>query len=218
MTIEEIRARIENACIHAGRDPLTVKLVAVTKGRTEDEVRQLYQSGVRDFAENRPQKLLERFEQLPADVSWHLIGQLQKNKVAKIIGKTALIHSVDSLDLLQKIAHEADRQKCTVSLLLQVNLLGDAAKQGFTEDEALKAFEISFECPFIDLQGLMTMAPPLEEGEGVVRHTFKKAKILFDKLQQVKPLAYLSMGMSGDFEIAIEEGATLVRIGTALFE
>lgn len=218
--LQDIQIRIQQACIRSKRSPDDVILVAVTKGRTAEEVAHLYDQGIRDFAENRPQQLLERKLLFP-EANWHLIGHLQKNKVAKVVRESVLIHSVGSLELLEKVITEAEKERPNnkvISLLLQVNLLADPKKQGFSRQNALLAFQKALLHSAVDVKGIMTMAPPLHSHGGEVRETFKKTKELFDELCGLKPLMYLSMGMSDDFEIAIEEGATVVRIGRALFE
>jgi pyridoxal phosphate enzyme (YggS family) len=180
------------------------RLVAVTKGHSWEECLPLYREGIRDFGENRLQEALPKMEEAPLGARWHFIGTLQKNKVSKVAGRFALIHSVDSFELAEKISKTAPQ-----AILLQVNI---RHKHGFTPDELRKDFEALMALPNLSIQGLMTMAPDTED-TAVIRDTFRTLRKLRDELG----LKELSMGMSHDWQIALEEGATLLRIGTLLF-
>jgi pyridoxal phosphate enzyme (YggS family) len=180
------------------------RLVAVTKGHSWDECQPLYREGIRDFGENRLQEALPKMEEAPVDARWHFIGTLQKNKVNKVAGRFALIHSVDSFELAEKISKTAPQD-----ILLQVNI---RHRHGFTPDELRKSFEALRALPNLSIQGLMTMAPDTED-TAIIRDTFRTLRKLRDELG----LKELSMGMSHDWQIALEEGATLLRIGTLLF-
>jgi pyridoxal phosphate enzyme (YggS family) len=188
--------------------PKNVKLVAVTKNVPVEDISLVYELGCRDFGENRVQDALPKIEELPPDIRWHFIGTLQKNKVKKVVGNFALIHSVDSVELAQEIS----KQGIDTSILLQVNTSGEESKQGFTEDEFRRDLAMIQKMPYIQVKGLMTMAP-LTEDVDQIRMCFRRLRELRDELG----LKELSMGMSHDYKIAIEEGATIVRIGSAIF-
>lgn len=215
---ELIKERIEKAAIKVGRSPGEIQLVAVTKNRSVPEIEALYQEGLRNFGENRVQEALPKMESMPNDINWHFIGTLQKNKVAKVIPKFSLIHSVDSLELAQKISTLSVQASSVTPILLQVNTSNEESKHGLSEEGWLSCLEELSFLPSIRIEGLMTMAP-LTEDQAVIRNTFRKLRCFQEelKLKSSLPLSQLSMGMSHDFEIAIEEGATLLRIGTALF-
>ncbi len=219
-TLPEIQHLITRSALAAKRNPESIRLIAVTKTFGIETIREAYQMGLRDFGENRVQELLEKREQLPADIRWHMIGRLQTNKVKGILGKTALIHSLDRLELFEKMDSEARKQKILrLECLLQVNLSGEAAKAGFAPDQVENFLkQLPRDTP-VKIQGLMVMGP-LTEDRAEIRHVFHSGKIFFDTLKKNWPQIEwreLSMGMSGDFEIAIEEGTTLIRIGSALF-
>lgn len=217
---ENIQARVKKACDAAGRMPAEVEVIAVTKTFDAGVVRQAYDLGLRQFGENKVQELLDKKVSLPSDSRWHMIGRLQTNKVKMILGQTALIHSLDRTELFDKILNEAEKQKMnSVECLLQVNISGEATKAGFTPEQAGLFLDSLKSGSPVRIAGLMTMAP-LTENRDEIRAVFKKARELFVKWKKEfpeNPWKHLSMGMSGDYEIAVEEGATLVRIGTALF-
>ena len=182
-----------------------VKIVAVTKNHPWPECNFLYQSGARDFGENRIQEALPKMDEAPNDISWHFIGNIQSNKVNKIGRRFALIHSVDSYEIAQKISEFSPQKQ---AILLQVNI---SHKHGFTPEKLAQEFGQLKELPNLDIQGLMTMAPQTTEDE--IRETFRTLRNLRDALN----LKELSMGMSDDWRIAIEEGATIIRLGNYLF-
>jgi pyridoxal phosphate enzyme (YggS family) len=191
-----------------------MKVVAVSKGRSVAEIKKLYDEGYRDFGENRVPELLEKRLLLPADIRWHFIGSLQSNKVAKLVGNCALIHSVDSIGLAEKISSVSDAKGIVTEILLQVNTSGETTKQGFSESELLQSYPQIAELPALLICGLMTMAPKLTaETEERVRTTFSRLRSLKETLK----LTELSMGMSDDYQIALDEGATIIRLGRALF-
>ncbi len=198
----------------------SVELIAVTKTLSPHIIRSAYALGLRDFGENKVQEFLEKYDVLPGDIRWHMIGRLQTNKVKDVLGKIALIHSLDRLELYDKLDAEARKRKTgNVECLLQVNISGEASKAGLAACE-IDGFltQLKPDSP-VQIKGLMTIAP-LTENKNEIRNVFRVAKTLFEKLKKEYAQfdwKYLSMGMSGDFEIAIEEGATMVRIGTALF-
>ena len=224
--LQEVKQRMQAAHQRRrceGREPT---LLAVTKYAEPDWIEALYQLGERDFGESRPQQLASRNEHYSAnngwnDLRWHLIGQLQRNKVKAIIGKTSCIHSVNSLRLLQQIARHAADQHLPTRVLLQINISGEQAKQGFGSEGILAISKQLGSSKYFSICGLMTMAPKNQENDAI-RAVFRDLRELRDKLQQQVPeqtfLSELSMGMSHDYEIAIEEGATIVRIGSELFQ
>ena len=213
-----VRERMEEACRRAGRDPAGVTLVAVTKLVSTERAAELAELGVGDLAENRPQELWRKRVALPA-VQWHLIGHLQRNKISQTL-PVHLIHSVDSVRLITALENEGTRQGVSVPILLQLNVSGESTKQGFSADELSQVCETAQRLKAVRLAGLMTMAPLEAEPEQcrpVFRGLRELAETWSTKLEQPHDLAILSMGMSQDFTVAIEEGSTMVRIGSALF-
>lgn len=213
---QEIR-RIAKDC---GRDLSEVSLVSVTKKHSLKHVLPAYEAGSRIFGENRVQEALEKISEAPDDIDWHLIGTLQKNKVRKVVGHFALIHSVDTPELAEKISEVSVEKGIKTAILLQVNTSGEVAKHGMTAEQWMNSFKSLLMLEGIEIQGLMTMAPFVED-QKVIRNCFADLRHLRDQLQKMAgdqcALKHLSMGMSHDYAIAIEEGATLVRIGTAIF-
>jgi len=211
---------IQQEAINCGRDPSKITLLAVTKTHPLSHVMPAYDTGCRDFGENKVQEALQKIPEAPDDIRWHLIGTLQKNKVRKVIGKFHLIHSVDSLELAQKISQCSEEEGTATNVLLQVNASGEETKHGFTPGELQEGIAELIESKGIAIKGLMTMAPFVED-EIVIRDCFRKLRELRDNLQSKAggraELNELSMGMTHDYSIAIEEGATILRIGTAIF-
>jgi hypothetical protein len=210
---------IGKAAIASGRNPNDVQLLAVTKGIASERVSELYELGHRDFGENRLPDAFEKMEQAPPDCRWHFIGTLQTKKVRKAVGRFVLIHSVDSPDLLSKIASCSKEAGVVTHVLLQINTSGEVSKHGMTPQEFLSSFSAMDALEGVAIEGLMTMAP-LADDESLIRECFAKLRLLRDSANETGPkrlLHHLSMGMSHDFKIAIAEGATLVRIGSALF-
>ncbi len=211
---------MDAACRRCGRDPASVHLVAVTKYADLAWVRQLPALGVRILGESRPQQLIERAREPGADVEWHLIGHLQRNKVRPVLPVAALIHSVDSLRLLQRIDQLAAEMQLRPRVLLEVNVTGESSKDGFAPLELSDAWGTIAALSHVRIEGLMTMAALVDEPESA-RPAFERLRMFRDELQRLAPghsLPELSMGMSNDFEVAIEEGATYVRVGSLLFE
>ena len=219
--LHRVRERIAAACARAGRSPDEVTLIAVTKYAQLDWVRGLIDLGVSDLGESRPQQLVTRAEQLPPHIRWHQIGHLQRNKADILLPVASRIHSVDSLRLIEHLAKSAIKLGCRPRILLEVNVSGEASKDGFVVDELLTAWPLILEHDSLTLDGLMTMAP-LEDNPEAARPAFRGLCELRDRLRNSSgghcQLPDLSMGMSGDFEIGIEEGATLIRVGSSLFE
>ena len=218
--IAEIRERICAAAEKSGRSGSDVLLIAVTKLHAPDEINEAISCGVTDIGENKVQEIMDKYDRVDP-VSWHLIGHLQTNKVKYIIDKVGLIHSVDSLHLAKEIDKRAANAGRIMEILVQVNPEGEETKFGTSMEDAVKLVgDIASECPNVAVKGLMCIAPLVDDPEEV-RPVFRAVKGLFDRLAAEPPerteMRYLSMGMSGDFEVAIEEGANIVRVGTAIF-
>jgi pyridoxal phosphate enzyme (YggS family) len=216
--LEAIRTRVQAACGRVGRSPESVTLIGVTKTVGHEVAQALVDLGVADLGENRPQELWRKSD-LVSGARWHVIGHLQRNKVERTVGLSSLIHSVDSERLLEAIETEAKRIGKQTAVLLEVNCSGEEAKHGFTP-EAVLAFTSNLKpLQFVRIEGLMTMAALADDPEAA-RPAFRRLAGLQKELRQVlgdqHPLNQLSMGMSGDFEVAIEEGATHIRLGTVL--
>ncbi len=215
-----IQGRIREAAQRVDRDPSAVQLIAVTKYAELSWVEELVQAGVSTLGESRPQQLVERTGLLSPSVEWHLIGHLQRNKVRLILPYVSLIHSIDSLKLLQRVNDIAGELELRPRLLLEVNVSKEPAKDGFSTASLQDAWHQIVKLNSVEVVGLMTMAPNFDVAEDA-RPTFAALRQLRNELASQASsleLPELSMGMSGDYEIAVEEGATLVRIGSALFE
>ena len=211
---EQILGRIQQSCDKVSRDIQEVCPIIVTKNRTNEEIQEVYSLGFRHFAENRVEKLLERQEAFPQkDIVWHLIGPLQKRKVKQIVNRIQYFHAIDRLSIMEEIEKRLDLPlKC----FLEVNVSGEESKHGFSVEEVFEAFEVAKQYANIDIIGLMTMAP-FDASEEEIRQYFHELKEITENIDSEKPLQ-LSMGMSQDYPIAIEEGAHFIRIGTAWFE
>ena len=219
--LRAVEDRLHAACARAGRPRESVTLVAVTKTVTATVAALLPRLGVVDLGESRPQELWRKAPAVPSAVRWHLIGHLQRNKVERTLPRTHLIHSVDSVRLLAALEAEAAKQQRRVDVLLEVNASREPNKHGFSPDDVADALDTLAGCRHLRVRGLMTMAAFAEDPEAA-RPTFVTVRELRDRLRgQVAPphdLGELSMGMTNDFEVAVAEGATLVRLGTVLFE
>ncbi len=218
--LKHIQESIISAAQRSGRNPDSVKLVAVSKTKPAEAVKAALEAGQRIFGENYVQEFLDKAQQLPESVEWHFIGSLQSNKVKYLAGLTRLIHSVDRLSLAQEIDRQWGKVAKVCDILLQVNISGEATKSGTTTAELFQlAREVAL-LPHLRVKGLMTMPPFFDEPERA-RPYFRELKRLSELLAAEKipgiAMEELSMGMSGDFEVAIEEGATLVRVGSAIF-
>lgn len=209
---EKMVQAIADEAKKAHRNPSEIKLVAVSKTHPWEDVNQAYEAGCRIFGENRVQEALEKKAQAPSDTAWHLIGTLQKNKVNKVVGEFALIHSVDTFELAEKLSEVSKQKGFTTSILLQVNVSGEESKHGFTAQTVKEAFSKLMALPHLKIEGLMTMAP-FTEDKNVCVSCFRNLRLLRDELG----LKELSMGMSNDWREAIQEGATFLRIGSAVF-
>lgn len=214
------RQNMEDACRRAGRDAGDVTLIAVSKTKPLPMLQEAYEAGVRDFGENRVQELVEKYEALPGDIRWHMIGHLQRNKVKYLVGKVFLIHSVDSLRLAQEIQREAEKKQTEVNILVEVNVAGEESKFGSRREETLQLVKEIALLPLVHIQGLMTVAPYVEnpeENRGIFANLQQLAvDIGRENIDNVN-MNVLSMGMTGDYPVAVEEGATCVRVGTAIF-
>ena len=218
--LAEVEKRVCAACERAGRDRSEVTLIAVSKTKPVSMIEELLPAGMRDFGENKVQELCEKYEELPKDIRWHLIGHLQRNKVKQVVGKACLIHSVDYLRLAQAISAEAVKRGCTVPVLIEVNVAGEESKFGVAPEETEGLIREIAKLPAISVKGLMTIAPFVEDPEENRSHFAKLKKLNVDiKRKSIDNVSMnvLSMGMTGDYEVAIEEGATMVRVGTGIF-
>ncbi len=218
---DKVRHNIDEACIKAGRDPKEVLLVAVSKTKPLSDIEELISAGVEDFGENKVQELSQKFDEVSKPVNFHLIGHLQTNKVKQVIGKACLIHSVDSMHLAEKIEAEAAKKDIVVNILLEVNVAEEESKFGLTTENVLPLVEeIAAKCPHVKIQGLMTIAPFVDDPEEN-RPVFRKLhELLLDiKSKNIDNVSMnvLSMGMTNDYMVAAEEGATIIRVGTAIF-
>ena len=224
--LENVRRRMKEACERAGRDPESVTLIAVSKTKPVEMIQAAYDLGVRDFGENRVQELLPKIEALPSDIRWHLIGHLQTNKVRQVIGKTYMIHSVDTLKLAEVISKESVKAGVLTRILLEVNIAGEESKFGVRPEETPKLAMQACELPGISLEGLMCVPPVAEVPEDNLKYFSDLHKISVDiknnsfynkQAFSNNGFRYLSMGMSGDFETAIEAGADYIRVGSSIF-
>jgi PLP dependent protein len=219
--LNDVRTRIANAARRVHRDPSTVRLVAVSKTFPPSDIREAYEAGQREFGENRVQEGLEKSRALSdLAIHWHLLGHLQSNKVRKVAGAFALLHGVDSVELLRRVDEVALELGTTQEVLVQVELAGETSKFGLPPDELPEVLDAASRCQAARVVGLMLL-PPAPETPEDARPWFRRLRELRDEcLAKGAPsdmLRELSMGMSGDFEVAVEEGATLVRVGTAIF-
>lgn len=218
--LKQVEENIRQACERAQRKREEVTLVAVSKTKPVSMLSEIYNCKVRDFGENKVQEICEKREQLPADIRWHMIGHLQRNKVKYIIQDVALIHSVDTYRLAEEINVQAKKIKRIVPILIEVNIAGEATKFGIAAEETLQLVEEISKLDNLRIQGLMTIAPYVENAEEN-RHYFRKIRelsvdIAKENIDNVS-MGVLSMGMTGDYTVAIEEGATIVRVGTGIF-
>jgi pyridoxal phosphate enzyme (YggS family) len=217
--IQEIEQRLARACERAGRKREEVLLLGASKYANAEKIREAYQCGVRVFGESRAQDFLKKFEELKdLPIDWHFIGNLQTNKVKYIIDKVSLIHSLDRQSLAEEIQKRAERLGKVQDVLIEVNVGKEETKGGVYEEDLEKLFEYCLSLKNLRVLGLMAI-PPYKENPEEVRPYFVKLRKLKEKLEELYKikLPHLSMGMSGDFEVAVEEGATIVRIGSAIF-
>lgn len=218
--LDMVRENIRAACRRAGRDVSEVELVAVSKTKPVSDIQVVYDAGIREFGENKVQEMNEKQAVLPSDINWHMIGHLQRNKVKNVVGTTKLIHSVDSIRLAEEISREAQKKQCVADILLEVNVAGEETKFGFTPEETPAVAEEVGRLPGLHVKGLMTSAPFVENAEEN-RKYFRKLRELAVDIRKKNidnvDMVFLSMGMTNDYAVAVEEGATHVRVGTAIF-
>ena len=197
--------------------PATVELVAVSKTKSNEEILEAYNAGQRKFGENKIQEMTRKYEILPKDIRWHMIGHVQSNKVKYMAPYVSLIHGVDSLKLLKEINKQAQKNNRIIDCLLQIHIAKEESKYGLSVQESQQAIKIAKELPHLRIKGLMGMATFTEDQKQVERE-FAGLKSLYDKYKEQKiPLKVLSMGMSGDFQIAIEQGSNMIRVGSKIF-
>lgn len=217
---KHVLEQVNEACDKSNRNKDDVTLIAVSKTKPASDIQELYDYGVRDFGENKVQELTSKYEELPKDIRWHLIGHLQTNKVKYIVDKVYMIHSVDSVKLAKEIEKEAAKKNVIVNILVQVNVANEDTKFGLDNSEVIKIVEEIATLPHLKIKGLMTIAPFVDDGEENRKYFTELKQLSVDiKAKNIDNVSMdmLSMGMSGDFETAIEEGATHVRVGTSIF-
>ena len=218
--LQQVNANIEKACAAVGRAHSEITLVAVSKTKPVSMLQEAYDAGARVFGENKVQEIMDKYDQLPSDIQWHMIGHLQRNKVKYIIDKVAMIHSVDSLRLAQTIEQEAAKKELVMPILLEVNVAEEDTKFGLKVEEVLPLLEQISSFSPIQVKGLMTIAPFVENPEEnrEVFRTLKKLSVdISAKNINNVTMSVLSMGMTGDYQVAVQEGSTMVRVGTGIF-
>ncbi|MDD6307083.1 MAG: YggS family pyridoxal phosphate-dependent enzyme [Clostridiales bacterium] len=218
--LAQVEENIEKACKKAGRDRSEVTLIAVSKTKPVSMLQEIYDENIRHFGENKVQELCDKIEQLPEDIHWHMIGHLQRNKVKYIVGKVDLIHSVDTYRLAEEINIQAKKKNVIVPILVEVNIAEEESKFGISKEDAILLVEEISHLENVRIKGLMTIAPYVENPEDN-RQYFQKIKQLSVDITNKNidnvSMEILSMGMTGDYMVAIEEGATMVRVGTGIF-
>ena len=216
--ILSVQERIKAACVRSGRNSDDVTLIAVSKFHTIPEIREVMAAGMANFGENKAQELATKFQALENSVIWHFLGHLQTNKVKQVVDSASYIHSVDSMKIAEEIAKQAEKKEKIQNILLEIKTSDEESKFGLTDrEEIYKIADFCMNRKGINLCGLMTMAPFVDD-EQIIRTSFRRLFALKQlMIEKGFPVNHLSMGMTGDFELAIEEGATMVRIGTAIF-
>ncbi len=218
--LEKVQNSISEAVKASGRDDKDVTLIAVSKTKPVEMIKEVYDAGIRDFGENKVQEIIDKYPKLPSDIRWHLIGHLQTNKVKYIIDKVCMIHSVDSLKLAQEISRQAIKHNVTADILIEVNVAGEDTKFGVKPEDTLSLCEEISALANVRIRGLMTVAPFVDDPEEN-RAVFCTLRQLFVDIDAKNIdnvcMDCLSMGMSNDYTVAIEEGATFVRVGTSIF-
>lgn len=218
--LAEVEQKILEACKKSGRSRDEVTLIAVSKTKPVSMIEEAMEAGIREFGENKPQEMKEKYEILPKDLHWHMIGHLQLNKVKYVVPRACMIHSVDSLRLAEKISAEAEKNHLVMPVLIEVNVAEEDSKFGVKLLEAEDLIRQAAVLPGISIQGLMTIAPFVENAEenrGVFQKLRKLSVDIRSKNIDNVTMCNLSMGMTGDYQVAIEEGATMVRVGTGIF-
>ena len=218
--LEIVEANVKKACENAKRDRSEVTLIAVSKTKPVEMLEEIYDAGARDFGENKVQEMCDKIEVLPKDIKWHMIGHLQTNKVKYIVDKVALIHSVDSLHLANEIQKQAVKKDVIVPILIEVNIAEEESKFGIHKEETIQLVKEIAKLDHLQIKGLMTIAPYVEDPEEN-RLYFREIKQLSVDIDNQNidnvSMNILSMGMTGDYMVAIEEGSTMVRVGTGIF-
>lgn len=218
--LHEVQENIRKACERSGRNPEDVTLIAVSKTKPVSDIEQIYAAGIREFGENKVQEMNDKQRVLPGDINWHMIGHLQRNKVKYIVDNVAMIHSVDSVRLAEEISKEAVKKNVAVDILVEVNVAKEESKFGLYTEDVRQFVEQISKLPGINIKGLMTSAPFVDNPEDN-RQYFKKLKDLSVDINAKNidnvHMDFLSMGMTNDYVVAVEEGATHVRVGTAIF-
>lgn len=218
--IKLVEENIKKACEKVGRDINEVTLIAVSKTKPYTAIEEALPTGVRDYGENKVQELCDKYEILPKDIKWHMIGHLQRNKVKYLVGKASLIHSVDSIRLAEQIEKEYAKADEIANILIEVNMAQEESKFGITSEETEQLVREIAKFPHIRIKGLMTIAPYTDNPESnrVYFRNMKKLSVdIENKNIDNVSMSVLSMGMTGDYQVAVEEGATLVRVGTGIF-
>lgn len=216
--IKKVEEMVRQAALKVHRDPAEITLVGVSKTVGKKEVREAYALGLRHFGENRLQDALEKVAACPLDITWHFIGHLQSNKVKAVLPHFDLIHSLDRFKLAERISSLAVKEEREVKVLVQVNIAGEASKQGLSPGETREFIRDAAVLPNLKIMGLMAMAPFVDDPEEV-RPYFRHMKTIFGSIRAPgASMRYLSMGMSGDFSVAVEEGANMIRIGSLIFQ
>lgn len=218
--LADVEAKIVKACENSGRQRDDVTLIAVSKTKPVETLKEAYALGVRVFGENKVQELTDKYEALPKDIQWHMIGHLQRNKVKYIIDKVALIHSVDSIRLAETIEKEAAKHNITANILIEVNVAKEESKFGLMPEELDELIDKIKDFNHIQVKGLMTIAPFVENPETnreIFRSLRKLSVDISNKNVDNVNVSILSMGMTNDYTVAVEEGATMVRVGTGIF-
>jgi len=220
MNYVQVLHNIKNACDKAGRNKEDVTLIAVSKTKPVEMLQEVYDAGCRDFGENKVQEIMDKYDKLPSDIRWHMIGHLQTNKVKYIVDKVYMIHSVDSMKLAKEISKEALKKNVTVKILLEVNVAKEESKFGMMSEEVKNFYKEVIDLPGLEVCGLMTIAPYVENAEENRQYFVNLKQLVVDIADEKtdnKSIGELSMGMTGDYEVAVEEGATYVRVGTGIF-
>ena len=218
--LTDVERRIKEACLRCGREPSSVRLIAVSKTKPTEMIQEAIAAGILDFGENKPQELRDKYDILPKNLRWHMIGNLQRNKVKYVVGRAVMIHSLGSDELAEAIEKEAEKKDLIMPVLAEVNMAGESSKSGLTPEETEAFLRRVSSMKHLKVKGLMTIAPMTEfpeENRVYFRELRNLAVDIARKNIDNVDMYELSMGMTGDFEVAIEEGATMVRVGTGIF-
>lgn len=218
--LTDVERRIKEACLRCGREPSSVRLIAVSKTKPAEMIQEAIAAGILDFGENKPQELRDKYDILPKNLRWHMIGNLQRNKVKYVVGRAVMIHSLGSDELAEAIEKEAEKKDLIMPVLAEVNMAGESSKSGLAPEETEAFLRRVSSMKHLKVKGLMTIAPMTEfpeENRVYFRELRNLAVDIARKNIDNVDMYELSMGMTGDFEVAIEEGATMVRVGTGIF-